>query len=488
MDDWSAKRLLDRLAAGEISSVELVQQMLARIESRNPALNAVVTLDADAALAEAGKCDAERRRGQVRGPLHGLPITVKDTFESRGLRTTAGSPEWAGHRPRTDAVAVARLRDAGAILVGKTNTAERAGDLQCDNPLFGTTRNPWDTDRTSGGSSGGSAAALAAGLTSLELGSDIGGSIRLPAHFCGVCGHKPSYGLVPMRGHLPGPPGWLARSDLAVAGPMAREVADLRLALDVLAGPDPADAVAWRLSLPEPAAREPGQWRMAVWLQQPPFPLAREVLERLQTTVAGLDAAGVVTDADARPSGVDLVASHELFYSMLAAAMSAGLSPGEARFGRSLLKRKLTPEDGDRERFYRAAAMSHRHWQHLHEQRLQLAARWERFFRDWDVLLCPVAPVNAFAHDLDGDPKDRRVLIDGHIRPYSDLSFWCGIAGLPYLPATVVPVGSGSDGLPVAIQVIGPRFGDNTTLAAAALIQQLVGGFRSPPGPFTMRD
>lgn len=481
MHDWSATDLLQGLETGAFSSRELVQALLARIETHNPALNAVVTLDPERALAQATAADAERARGCRRGPLHGLPVTIKDSFATAGLRTTAGSPDYAEHVPAEDAVAVARLRAAGAIILGKTNTAELAGDLQCDNPVFGTTNNPWDTARTSGGSSGGSAAALAAGLTALELGSDIGGSIRLPAHFCGVCGHKPSHGLIPLRGHIPGPPGTLARTDLAVAGPLARTVEDLALALDLLAGPDEPESRAWSLHLPRPAPRRAGDWRIAVWAEQPGFPLAggiREALDRLSDTLRD---AGVTVELTARPAGIDLAAAHDLFYSLLAAAMSGGLTQAEMRAARRLPRHRS--DDPDRVRFYRSAAMSHRRWQRLNEQRLQLAARWQAFFDDWDVLLCPVAPVSAFAHDLDRPPVDRLIRVDGVERPYSDLSLWCGLAGLPYLPASVVPLGRDARGLPVGVQLVGPRFGDRLTLAAAALVERLGGGFAAPAEP-----
>lgn len=481
MHHWSATRLLQGLEAGAFSSVELVQELLARIARRNPGINAVVTLDAEHALAQAEAADAERSRGNRRGPLHGLPMTIKDTFATAGLRTTAGSRDYADHVPGDDAVAVARLRAAGAIILGKTNTAELAGDLQCDNPVFGTTSNPWDVTRTSGGSSGGSAAALAAGLSPLELGSDIGGSIRLPAHFCGVCGHKPSHGLIPMRGHIPGPPGTLGRSDLAVAGPLARSAEDLMLALDVLAGPDEPECRAWSLALPQPRPRRTGDWRIAVWPEEAGFPLADGVRVSLGRLVDALSHAGVTVDPEARPEGIDLAAAHGLFYSLLAAAMSSGLTQAEIRHARSLPGPR--PEDPDRVRFYRAAAMSHRRWQRLNEQRLQLAARWQAFFQDWDVLLCPVAPVTAFVHDLERPPLDRMVSVDGAARPYSDLSLWCGLAGLPYLPATVVPMGLDGAGLPVGVQVVGPRFGDRLTLAAAELIEGIGGGFAAPDEP-----
>src|SRR5690606_37586313 len=216
----------------------------------NPALNAIVATDIEAARERARAADAALAAGESWGPLHGVPITIKDTFEVAGMPTTAGAKELRDHRPSSNAVAVQRLLDAGAIVFGKTNVPLYAGDLQTYNEVYGSTSNPWDLHRTPGGSSGGAAAALAAGLTALELGSDIGGSIRTPSHFCGVCGLKPSYGIIPSRGHIPGPPGTLSEADISVTGPMARSVDDLELALDILAGPDTPAAKGWRLELP----------------------------------------------------------------------------------------------------------------------------------------------------------------------------------------------------------------------------------------------
>src|SRR5262245_15374911 len=261
-----ATELARLLAAGDVSSVELLDHFLARVDEHDKGINAVVALDADRARARAAEADAARARGESWGPLHGLPMTVKDAFETEGLVTTSGAPVLADHVPDRDADAVALLKGAGAVVFGKTNLPLYAGDLQSFNEVYGRTNNPWDLDRTTGGSSGGAAAALAAGLTGFELGSDIGGSIRNPAHFCGVFGLKTTWGIVQIRGHIPGPPGSLSDADVGVFGPMGRSAADLDLGLDVLAAPAPHDAVAWRLELPP--ARNDGQvagLRVATW-------------------------------------------------------------------------------------------------------------------------------------------------------------------------------------------------------------------------------
>ena len=240
-----ATALLAALERKETSSEELLRLYLARIERLHASVNAVVTLDADRAVAEARACDAERARGELRGPLHGLPVTVKDSFETEGLLTTSGgSPELMAHVPKRDADLVARLKAAGAVVFGKTNLSTQAMDIQTYNAAFGTTNNPWDATKTAGGSSGGSAVAMSAGLSALEAGSDLGGSIRIPSSFCGVFGHRPSFGIVPTRGHVPGPPGTLAAPDLETAGPIARSADDLDLAMRLLAGPDDAHGVA----------------------------------------------------------------------------------------------------------------------------------------------------------------------------------------------------------------------------------------------------
>ncbi|MBO0713409.1 MAG: hypothetical protein J2P59_01545, partial [Acidimicrobiales bacterium] len=247
--------LLALLERGELSSRELLDTYLDRLDRHNKAINAIVTLDAERARQRAREADEARAHGESWGPLHGLPVTVKDVFETDGLRTTAGSPDLADYVPDRDAVLVGRLRGAGAVIFGKTNTPTMAADGQTFNPIFGTTNNPWDLTRTPGGSSGGCGAALAAGLTPLSFGSDIAGSIRIPANFCGVYGHKPSFGLIPQRGHIPGPPGQRLERDINVVGPLARDARDLDLALSVLAGPRGQEELGWRLTLAPPLDR-----------------------------------------------------------------------------------------------------------------------------------------------------------------------------------------------------------------------------------------
>jgi amidase len=475
-----------RIARGELRSRELLEQLAQRVEQFNPQLNAVVTLDLEHARAAADAADAAVARGAPLGPLHGVPMTIKDSFETADLRTTSGSPTLAHHVPAADAVAVARLKAAGAIVFGKTNLPAFAMDTQSYNALFGVCRNPWDPQRSPGGSSGGSAAALAAGLTPLELGSDIGGSIRNPAHWCGVFGHKPSWGLVPQRGHIPGPPGTLSGADIAVVGPMARHAADLTLALDLLVGPDEPEARAWRLQLP-PARRDARALRVAAWFDEPALPIDAEVRVLLERAVAALRDAGVRVDAATRP-GFETGRALALYWQLLFAATSPGLPPPvfDMMLGlagqQAAAARDNGAADAPMRRMAVAATQRHRDWLRANEQRLQLRARWGAFFRDVDVLLCPVSPTAAIAHDHSEPIAARSITVDGQELPYLDQLGWAGLIGVAGLPSTSVPVGRTAGGLPVGVQVVGPFLEDHTPLAMAALLEDLLGGFVRPPG------
>ena len=447
LDTVSASTLVAALRDRQVSSRELLDAYLHRIEVRNPALNAVVTLDVDRARAAADAADRATARGHATGALHGLPMTIKDSLETAGMRTTAGSPDLAAYVPASDADAVARLRREGAIIFGKTNLPVYAMDWQSTNPVFGTTNNPWDLNRTPGGSSGGAAAAVAAGLTGLEVGSDIRGSLRQPAHNTGVFTLKPSFGIVPTRGHIPGPPGTLSTPDMAVLGPVARSADDLDLALDVLAGPDPAAATAWRLRLPPARGRSLGDYRIAVWLDDPTCPVDADVLDVLVHAVDQLRTAGARLDDQARPLRLD--EASDVFERLFAAAVSPGAAD----------------------------------WNHVNEHRHQLRARWATFFEDYDALLTPVAPVAAIHHDHSPDVASRTITVNGAPRPYTDLSTWTGLAGGSYLPAAVAPAGLTPDGLPVGIQVIAPYLEDRTAVDIARHLQHVLGGFQAPPGP-----
>ncbi len=476
-----ATELVAALRTGAVGSRELLDLYLARVERLNPALNAVVTLDVERARAAAEAADAARARGELLGPLHGLPMTVKDTLETAGVRTTAGAPELAGHVPSRDATLVARLRKAGAVVFGKTNTPTYAGDAQTFNPVFGVTRNPWDVERSCGGSSGGSAVAVAAGLSAAEIGSDIGGSIRNPAHYCGVYGLKTTHGIVPARGHVPGPPGALGAYDLGVMGPLGRSADDLALLLDVIAGPDEAAAAGWRLTLPPPRRSALREYRVAAWLDDPYCPVDAAVRGRGEATVAALRAAGVAVDEKARPVP-DLGAAYRCYEKLLWPVMSGGLTPDQVA-ELAQMAAISEPDDANAlDRFARAVTLRHRDWVFLDEERQQLRAAWAEFFRRFDVLICPITPVAAIPHDQEGTLLSRSITVNGAARPYLDQIVWAGLVTMVLLPATVAPVGRTPAGLPVGLQIVGPYLEDRTTIDFARRLGEVIGGYEPPPG------
>lgn len=476
---WQSTVELSRLlGAGEVSAVELLTAHLDAVEERNPELNVVVTLDAERAMTEAEAVDAARARGDVLGPLAGVPMTVKDSLMRAGLRTTSGAPELADYVPEIDAAPVARLRQAGAIIFGKTNLPIYAGDVQSYNEVFGTSNNPWDTSRTVGGSSGGSAGALAAGLTPLEIGSDIAGSIRNPAAMCGVVGHKPSYGVVSAKGQIPGPPGTLTQADIAVCGPMARTVADCAVALDLLAGPDDWHDSAWSLRLPRPRRTSADGLRVAVMANDPYCPVDPEIETAVASVAAALAEAGATVDPDARPEGFSFEKADATFTTLLGAALAGGWTLTEIE-EMAARQAEGTAPVGDLG--VAGASLRHRAWLTANERRLQMRRRWREFFEHWDVVLAPISPTVAIPHDHSPNQSERRILVAGQDRPYNDQMRWMGLFGVVYLPATAVPIGVHSSGLPMALQVVGPFLEDHTALAVAGLVEEITGGTQRPP-------
>jgi amidase len=471
----SATAIASEIRERRISSREAVDYFLARIEALDRRINSIVTMDAARARMEAAAADAALARGELRGPLHGVPMTVKDSFQTAGMRTTSGAPELSEFIPEEDAWPVARLRDAGAIILGKTNLPIYAGDMQSYNEVFGTTNNPHDLSRTPGGSSGGSAAALACGFTPIELGSDIGGSIRLPSHMSGVTGHKPSYGIVPAHGQIPGPPGTLTLADLAVAGPMARTVEDLELGLKILAGPNRWEYPAWRLELPPPRHSSLEAYRVAAWLDDPICRVEPEVHSSLENAALTLASAGATLDYGARP-GFTLEKVFATFSALLQAALSGGVP-----FDR-IEKYALATGDTPTAQIKRLQAMRHRQWLSHNERRQQMRKRCEEFFKNWDAILLPVMPCPAILHDHSEPLSSRRVVVGGEQRMYWELNAWMAPAGACYLPATVIPVGRVASGLPVGIQIVGAYLEDRTTLDLARHLLALLGGCPKPAG------
>lgn len=474
----TATELTGALRRGEVSSRELLDALVARVEERNPELNAVVTLDVERAQRRAARADDATARGESWGPLHGLPMTVKDVWETEGLRTTSGAPELADHVPDRDAVSVARLKDAGAIVFGKTNVPLYAGDLQTFNEVFGQTNNPWDTARTPGGSSGGAAAALASGMTPLELGSDIGGSIREPSHCCGTFGLKPSWGIVPSRGHIPGPPGAMVETDVNAGGPMARSVEDLVLGLDVLAGPLPEDAAGWRLDLPPAPERDGvGGLRIAVWTDDARYPVGSEVRDVIEALADRLADAGARVER--RPPPVSIEEGARVWSHLVLPVIGAGL-PEHTWSDFAALARDLPDEAANDP--VRALVSPFRERLRWDEVRQQHRRRWAAHFEAFDVTLVPVLQVPAFPHDNEVPMPMRILEVDGRTMSQLDLTAWCGAIGTVLLPVVAVPAGCSPGGLPVGVQVVGPYLHDRSTLAAAAAISEVAGGFTPPPG------
>ncbi|MFL6125291.1 amidase family protein [Actinophytocola sp.] len=440
-----ARELARAVATRAVSSRELLDHYLDRIAASS--LNAVVTLDVERARAAAAAADEDLARGVSHGPLHGLPITVKDAIATAGLRTTGGSAELAAHVPAADATAVARLRAAGAIVVGKTNVPTWCGDIQTYNDVFGTTNNPWAPARTPGGSSGGSAAAVAAGLSAFDLASDIAGSIRIPAHFCGVYGLKPSVGLVPGEGYVDHVGAGLVPPDGNVLGPICRSADDLALALDVLA---PGAA--------RPAPASLADFRVAAWLDDPACEVGTEVGAVLERAVTALGPVGVASP----PHAFDDL--WQLHLDMVLAAVAYNL-----------------PEDG-----VPPATATHRGWLARAEDRAAARAGWADWFADHDVLLCPVTAMPAFPHDQAGDIGTRVLDVDGVTRPHMTTIGWCGLFSVLGLPTVVMPAGFTASGLPVGMQVVAAHGRDHVAVAFARLAAEVLGE-RTPPSSLSRR-
>lgn len=471
--------LARKLRRREITAEELMRLYLDRIARFNPRLNAIVVLDADRALDRAREADRELARGEVRGPLHGLPVTVKESFDVAGWKTTWGNPAWKDNVASADAAVVERLKRAGAIVIGKTNVPLLLGDFQSTNEIYGTTNNPWNLERIPGGSSGGSSAALAAGLTGLEAGSDIGGSLRNPAHYTGTYAHKPSYGIVPTRGQMP--PGIVGAGDLSVVGPMGRSAEDLDLELGLIAGADGAEATAWHLDLPPPNTTGFKELRVAVWADDPRSPVDAMVGDRLQATVEAIAKTGAVVDDKARPA-FDVELAHTTYLRLLRGT-TAARQPKDVFEG--YLRKLPTLSDEDRGYYatvIRGATLYHRDWIGWNETRAKLRRAWATFFESWDVLICPVAPTTAFPHISEPDRDKRFLPINGKPVAYSSQLFWAGLPIMPYLPATAAPMGLARDGLPAGLQIIGAFGRDRTTIAVAKWLETLIGGFVQPPG------
>jgi amidase len=461
--------------------VELAQDAISRIERHDASINAMCNRDFERGLDAARAADAARARGETR-PLLGIPLTVKESYNVAGLPTTWGFPAQKDFTPPEDALSISRAKAAGGVILGKTNVPVGLGDWQSYNEIYGTTNNPFDLGRTPGGSSGGSAAALAAGYGPLSLGSDIGGSLRVPAFHCGVYAHKPTYNVAPVRGHTPPPfPPIPLDRDMAVIGPMARSAADLSLLLDVIAGPDPLDAgVGYKLTLPPPRRNALKDFRVLVVDSDPVLPSDKDIRGAIEKLAGGLARSGVNV-ARQSPLLPDFAESSRLYMRMLMSFLGAFFAP-EVIAGAQAGAAQLTADNKSlaAERL-RGMTQSHRDWVLDDGARGRLRAQWRELFKTFDAVICPIMPTPAYPHDHSSQQEARRVKIDGKDYAYPDQLAWPGIATLPGLPATAIPLGLSPEGLPVGIQIVGPWLEDRTPLELAALIEREFGGFVPPP-------
>ncbi len=454
---WSTSRQAAAIRSGELGCRALLEAVISRIERLDGRINAVITRDFAAARAAADAADVALARGDAVGPLHGVPITIKDALETTGLRSTGGATELRDNLPAHDAPVVRAVKAVGAIIIGKTNLPRWSGDVQSFNEMFGTTVNPWDATRVPGGSSGGAAAAVATGMTSFEIGTDIGGSIRIPSAFCGVFGHKPSFGIVPSTGYLDHMHGGHTEADINVLGPIARSAEDLELLLGLLLRRD--GALVPQLQAAPANVRS---LRVAAWLDDPFCPVDSACLAVLNAATDALAASGVTVDRDARPD-IDPAQASGIGMWLVTSAMLQSAPEELARVGGT------------------TGTTTHRAWLDAHRAREGIRARWAAFFEHYDAVLMPVAFVPPFLHAQAGDFGSRTLQSDGRTRPYADLVRWTILTGMAYLPATVPPIGRTAGNLPVGMQVVGPWGGDWRTIRLAAHISALCGGYVPPP-------
>ena len=453
----SACEIARVIATKEMSALEVVEIHLRRIEAVNPALNAVVTLAAERATEEARAADARQAKGVALGPLHGVPVTVKDSIETAGIRSTGGTEGLARHVPERDATVVARLRGAGAIVLGKTNTPELTLGGETDNLLFGRTGNPYHPDRTPGGSSGGAAAIIAAGGAALDLGSDVGGSIREPAHYCGIAGIKPTSGRVPGTGHIPASYG--ALDTFAQIGPMARRVEDIELALGIVSGVDWQDPSVVPMPLGASRAVTLEGLHVATYADNGLVATTPEVQAAVAGAAAALASGGArVSPAfpEAIPDAVDLIPR------LRAAEGGAPVRSALARAGTERpgphLRYALdfpTPPPGS-------------HLSDLLSELERVRARMLAFLRDFDAILCPISPWSAPEH---GFVPEERYHAWSHAMAYN-LTGW---------PGVTVRAGTGGEGLPIGVQVVARPWREDVAFALARRIETALGGYRPPP-------
>lgn len=474
----TAKQLAAAVRKKKIGCVELLDLYLKRVEAYNPELNAIIATDIEGARKQAKAADKAVKAGKKLGPLHGVPMTIKESFDIAGYPTTWGDPAFKDAIVKTDALVVQRMKKAGVTLFGKTNIPLNLADWQSYNEVYGSTNNPWDLGRTPGGSSGGSGAALAAGLTGIEAGSDIGASIRNPAHYCGVWGHKPSWGVVSPKGHALA--GAVAYGDIGVVGPLARGAADLEIAMDAMAGPDALDGRGWTLSLPRSKKTRLRDFKVAVMLTDPNAEVDDSVQEQISKLASFLAKNKAKVSDKARPA-IDTAELNDVYIRLLRAATSARMA--DAVYEQAVKDAATLPSD-DMSYFaqmQRGNSLAHRDWLRLNEKRHKMRWAWDEFFKDYDLMLCPVAVTAAFPHDQKGLRHLRTIVVNNKKVPVVDQIFWAGYSGVTWLPSTAAPIGQTKEGLPIGVQIIGPQYGDYTCIEFAKLLEKEYRSFEPPP-------
>ena len=473
----SAAELSKKIKTQEITSIELTKTYIDRIEKYDDSINAVVVRIFDQALEAAHKADKALANGEYWGPLHGLPMTIKESYKIKDTKATWGNEAYRNNMADSDGLAVQRLKDAGAHFLGKTNVPLDLADFQSFNSIYGQTNNPWDVTKIPGGSSGGSAAALAAGFTGLEAGSDIGGSIRNPAHYCGVYGHKPTHAIIPSSGHelvanVPEP-------DLSVCGPLARSAQDLRIALDIMSGPFGEESVGWKLDLPEPKFNDLKDLKVAIWSTDEMAPVASEISERAIMVGEKLAGLGAVVSYDARPK-FDTLHQEIVYQTLLQSVMSVSMPKDEVEKVQEIVNNLETDDFSAEALLARGTVLSHRNWIRSNYQREQIKIAWSQFFKEWDILICPQQATTAFDHDH-RKFSERKITVDNHEQPYFQQIFWAGMIVNAHLPSTVFPTGPSNDGLPIGLQAVSGLYQDKKTIKFCELLSQEIGGFIPPP-------
>jgi amidase len=474
----SAAEIARHIRERKVSATDALDHFLARVEKHNPRLNAIIWLDAEGARQRARAADAALDKGEIWGPLHGVPMTIKESYNVAGAPTTWGDPKLKDNVTTTSALAVERLKKAGVVLFGKTNVPLMLADNQSYNAIYGTTNNPWDVSRTPGGSSGGSATAIAAGLTGLDAGSDIGSSIRSPAHFCGVFGLKSTWGVASPKGQAL--PNSYSYSDLSVIGPLARSAEDLQIALDVIAGPDEIDGTTWNVGLPAGNGASLEDLRIAVKLSDPNREVEAAYADKLQALVDELARRGAKIK-EAEPQ-VDTTHLHEVYLTLLRAATSSRVTDVDIERWRKAQEAIGPGTNRYLDMLLRGSTLPHREWLRLNNERHGLRRTFAAFFEDYDVLLCPVGASAAPPHMHEGETWQRTITVNGKSMPSTNHLFWAGYATLVFLPATTGPMGTIGPGLPVGYQAIAASGRDKIAIAFSRAIETEIGGFVPPPG------